>query len=56
LQLRYRKPGGAVSTRIVRLLQIEFWGQVLALMAWFEARGDFRVFRTIAWSRVRWRA
>jgi predicted DNA-binding transcriptional regulator YafY len=33
------------SRRVIRPLQIEFWGKVWTLTAWCELRADFRVFR-----------
>jgi len=45
LDLRYRSLAGAVSHRIIRPLQVEFWGQVWTCTAWCEARDDFRAFR-----------
>jgi predicted DNA-binding transcriptional regulator YafY len=45
LWLRYAGLSGRVSERVVRPLQLEFWGRVWTLTAWCETRNDFRVFR-----------
>ncbi|MCV6585536.1 MAG: YafY family transcriptional regulator [Marinibacterium sp.] len=45
LQLDYRRIDGALSTRTVRPLHMEYWGRVWTLTAWCELRNDFRVFR-----------
>ena len=45
LWLRYAAPSGKTSERLVRPLQLEYWGRAWTLTAWCEARGDFRVFR-----------
>jgi predicted DNA-binding transcriptional regulator YafY len=45
LWLRYAALTGKPSERIVRPLQLEFWGRAWTLTAWCEARADFRVFR-----------
>ncbi len=45
LWLRYSALSGQVSERVVRPLQLEFWGRVWTLTAWCETRNDFRVFR-----------
>ena len=45
LDLRYRSLAGAESQRVIRPLQVEFWGQVWTCTAWCEARDDFRAFR-----------
>jgi len=36
---------GRETHRVVRPLNLEFWGQVWTLTTWCEAREDFRVFR-----------
>lgn len=41
----YRDAAGEYSTRLVRPLQLEFWGRVWTLAAYCEARADFRTFR-----------
>ncbi len=45
LRLGYRTLAGEETTRIVRPLQLEFWGRAWTLTAWCEMRSDFRVFR-----------
>lgn len=45
LRLRYRALSEEVTTRLIRPLQLEYWGRVWTLTAWCELRGDFRVFR-----------
>ena len=45
LWLRYATASGKVSERLVRPLQLEFWGRAWTLTAWCELRNDFRVFR-----------
>lgn len=45
LQLSYRSLAGAQTERIVRPLNINFWGQVWTLTCWCEYRNDFRTFR-----------
>jgi len=45
LRVSYRDTTGAVTTRLIRPLGLEFWGRVWTLASWCEARGDFRSFR-----------
>lgn len=45
LDLAYRDAEGRSSSRIIRPLQMEYWGRVWTLTAWDETRGDFRSFR-----------
>jgi predicted DNA-binding transcriptional regulator YafY len=45
VRIDYADGGGTVSTRPVRPLILEFWGRVWTLVAWCEARDDFRSFR-----------
>jgi predicted DNA-binding transcriptional regulator YafY len=45
LGLRYVALSGEVSDRVVRPLQLEFWGRAWTLTTWCEERADFRVFR-----------
>lgn len=45
LCLKYRSLAGIKSQRVIRPLQVEFWGQVWTCTAWCELRGDFRAFR-----------
>lgn len=45
LWLDYRSMAGETSERLIRPLQLEFWGRVWTLSAWCELRHNFRVFR-----------
>ena len=45
VDLHYNSLAGVTSRRVIRPLQVEFWGQVWTCTAWCEAREDFRVFR-----------
>ena len=45
LDIAYRDAGGTPSSRIIRPLQMEYWGRVWTLTAWDETRDDFRSFR-----------
>lgn len=45
LRLTYTDLKGIASNRVVRPLQMEYWGRVWTLTVWCEAREDFRVFR-----------
>jgi predicted DNA-binding transcriptional regulator YafY len=45
LQLVYADEGSKNSQRLVRPLQMEFWGRVWTCACWCELRHDFRVFR-----------
>jgi len=45
LAVTYCDLDGRETYRIVRPLNLEFWGQVWTLTTWCEAREDFRVFR-----------
>jgi len=45
LDLAYRDAEGRSSSRIIRPLQMEYWGRVWTLTAWDETRDDFRTFR-----------
>ncbi|MCT4556906.1 MAG: YafY family transcriptional regulator [Pelagimonas sp.] len=45
LEMQYTTLEGVASVRVVRPLNINFWGQVWTLTAWCEKRGDFRSFR-----------
>jgi predicted DNA-binding transcriptional regulator YafY len=53
LDLAYRDGEGRASTRIIRPLQMEYWGRVWTLTAWDESRGDFRSFRVDRIEEVR---
>jgi predicted DNA-binding transcriptional regulator YafY len=45
LRLTYRSLDEALTERVVRPLQMEYWGRVWTLTAWCELRHDFGVFR-----------
>lgn len=45
LHITYRDQNDIISSRMVRPLQMEYWGRVWTLTAWCEARDNFRVFR-----------
>lgn len=45
LRIGYRDAGGAVTHRIVRPLELEYWGRVWTMSGWCELRNDFRMFR-----------
>ena len=45
LSITYANADGAPSERVIRPLQMEYWGRVWTVSAWCELRGDFRVFR-----------
>ncbi|MEM9435030.1 MAG: YafY family protein [Pseudomonadota bacterium] len=45
LQITYAAPEAAISERVIRPLQMEYWGRVWTTTCWCELRGDFRVFR-----------
>ena len=45
MQLDYADASGQRSLRTVRPLGCFFWGSVWTLVAWCEARSDFRSFR-----------
>lgn len=45
LRLVYRDADERVSERIIRPLELEYWGHAWTCTAWCEHRGDFRVFR-----------
>ncbi len=45
LDLAYRDGGGALTRRVIRPLQMEYWGRVWTVTAWCELRDDFRTFR-----------
>ncbi len=45
LWLRCASPSGTVSERLVRPVQLEFWGRAWTLTAWCESSHDFKVFR-----------
>lgn len=45
LQISYRDEQGSASERTIRPLGLYFWGSQWTLVAWCEAREDFRTFR-----------
>lgn len=45
LLITYATAEGTPSERVIRPLQMEYWGRVWTVSAWCELRGDFRVFR-----------
>ena len=45
LMIDYRKEDGTPSKRVIRPLQLDYWGRLWTVTAWCELRGDFRVFR-----------
>lgn len=45
LQISYAAPDQPITDRIIRPLQMEYWGRVWTTTCWCEERADFRVFR-----------
>ena len=45
VQIGYKNEAGEISERVLRPLQLEYWGRVWTLTSWCELRDDFRVFR-----------
>jgi predicted DNA-binding transcriptional regulator YafY len=45
VELTYRSLNGQISKRLIRPLQLEFWGTVWTCTTWCHLRNDFRVFR-----------
>jgi len=45
LEITYIAASGAVSQRVIRPLQAEYWGRVWTCTAWCELRDGFRSFR-----------
>ncbi|MGB7244686.1 MAG: YafY family protein [Sulfitobacter sp.] len=45
LMLTYTSKDGAVTSRTIRPLHMEYWGRIWTLTAWCELREAFRVFR-----------
>ena len=45
LDLAYRDAEGRTTRRVIRPLQMEYWGRVWTLTAWDETRDDFRTVR-----------
>jgi predicted DNA-binding transcriptional regulator YafY len=45
LRISYPDNEGEVTDRVIRPLQMEYWGRVWTVTVWCELRSDFRVFR-----------
>lgn len=45
VRLTYTSRDGAVTSRVIRPLHMEYWGRVWTLTSWCELREAFRVFR-----------
>ncbi|MCX7299724.1 MAG: YafY family protein [Rhodobacterales bacterium] len=45
LRVTYRNDKGEMTDRVIRPLQIEYWGRVWTATCWCELRDDFREFR-----------
>jgi len=45
LDISYNSLDDTATQRVVRPLELEYWGRVWTLTAWCETRQDFRVFR-----------
>lgn len=45
LKITYATAEGAPEDRVIRPLQMEYWGRVWTVSAWCELRNDFRMFR-----------
>lgn len=45
LRITYVKDDGTQSDRVIRPLQLDYWGRVWTVTAWCEMREGFRVFR-----------
>jgi predicted DNA-binding transcriptional regulator YafY len=45
LRITYRNDRAEMTDRVIRPLQIEYWGRVWTATCWCELRNDFRVFR-----------
>jgi predicted DNA-binding transcriptional regulator YafY len=45
LKIDYSSLNERTSTRVIRPLQMEYWGRVWTCSAWCELRNDFRAFR-----------
>ena len=53
VQLEYYDENNAGSERIVRPLELAFWGKVWTLVSWCELRDDFRNFRVDRVSHIK---
>jgi predicted DNA-binding transcriptional regulator YafY len=45
LEIRYQSLDGSETDRVIRPLQLEYWGRVWTVTCWCELRDAFRVFR-----------
>lgn len=45
LRIGYVSLDGEATTRVIRPLELEYWGRVWTVTCWCELRADFRVFR-----------
>ena len=45
IDIQYRRLDSVLTDRTVRPLNLQYWGATWTLVAWCEARSDFRVFR-----------
>lgn len=45
LRITYHSLEGKITTRLIRPLQTEYWGQVWTCSSWCELKADFRAFR-----------
>lgn len=45
LEITYASTPGTITTRVIRPLQMEYWGRVWTATCWCELRSDFRAFR-----------
>ncbi len=45
LRITYLAMDGEATTRVIRPLEMEYWGRVWTATCWCEYRSDFRVFR-----------
>ncbi|MEP5762745.1 MAG: YafY family protein [Litoreibacter sp.] len=45
LQITYSDAQSNLSDRVIRPLQMEYWGRVWTVTCWCESRADFRAFR-----------
>ena len=45
VRITYAAPDAPATERVIRPLQMEYWGRVWTLTSWCELRDDFRVFR-----------
>ena len=45
VEIQYRTLSDEISLRVIRPLELEYWGRVWTVTAWCELRKDFRSFR-----------